>query len=147
MGTKAFTLIATISIMLAMICHFTMPTLFFGNDERKLLGTTRLLLVLLLLAWGPFTAFQFGHMTGLDTLFITSGQQELFHTVLSGQGISLLVLIQLSVIWIGALMAGVALIGLGWRVQRERTSIAGRKSYLFFGIYLVYPILNSWIVL
>jgi hypothetical protein len=147
MGARAFTLAALASLVLAAICRYTMPTLLFGDDERKLLRTTRLTLVLLLLAWGPFAAFQFGHMTGLDTLFIISGQQGLLNAVLPEQGVPLLALVQLSAIWFGALMAAVTLLGMGWRVQRERASIAGRNWYLVFGVCLFYPLLNSWIVL
>jgi PAS domain S-box-containing protein len=146
-GAKAFTLSALVSLVLAAICRYTMPTLLFGDDEQKLLRTTRLTLVLLLLAWGPFAAFQFGHMTGLDSLFIISGQQDLLPAFLPEQGVPLLALVQLSAIWFGALMAVVTLIGMGWRVQRDRASIAGRNWYLAFGVCLFYPLLNSWIVL
>jgi polyferredoxin len=146
-GANAFTLSALVSLVLAAICRYTMPTLLFGDDEQKLLRTTRLTLVLLLLAWGPFAAFQFGHMPGLDTLFIISGQQKLLPAFLPEQGLPLVALVQLSAIWFGALMAVVTLIGMGWRVQRERASIAGRNWYLVFGVCLFYPLLNSWIVL
>jgi PAS domain S-box-containing protein len=146
-GAKAFTLSALVSLVLAAICRYTMPTLLFGDDEKKLLRTTRLTLVLLLLAWGPFAAFQFGHITGLDTLFVISDQQNLLHDILPVQGIPLLALVQLSVIWFGALMAVVTLVGMSWRVQRERASIAGRNWYLVFGVCLFYTLLNSWTVL
>jgi hypothetical protein len=146
-GANAFTLSALVSLVLAAICRYTMPTLLFGDDEQKLLRTTRLTLVLLLLAWGPFAAFQFGHMPGLDTLFIISGQQKLLPAFLPEQGLPLVALVQLSAIWFGALMAVVTLIGMGWKVQRERASIAGRNWYLVFGVCLFYPLLNSWIVL
>jgi hypothetical protein len=53
----------------------------------------------------------------------------------------------MEVIWFGALMAVVTLIGMGWRVQQEKTSIAGRNWYLALGVCLFYPLLNSWIVL
>ena len=59
----------------------------------------------------------------------------------------MLVLVQLGVIWFGALMAVVALLGMGWRAQRDKTRIAGRIWYLVFGVCLFYPLLNSWIVL
>jgi hypothetical protein len=132
---------------LAAICRYTLPTLLFGDDEQKLLRTTRLTLVLLLLAWGPFAAFQFGHITGLDTLFVVSDQQGLLNAVLPEQGIPVLALVQLSVIWFGALMAVVTLLGMGWRVQQERANIAGRNWFLAFGACLFYPLLNSLIIL
>lgn len=146
-GNYAFTIAALASLVLAAVCRYTLPTLLFGDDERKLLRTTRLILVLLLLAWGPFAAFQFGHITGLDTLFVISGQQGLFYSILPEQGLSLLVLLQLSAIWFGVLIAGVTLLGIGWRVRRENSSIAGHKSYLILGVYLLYPLLNSWMIL
>jgi hypothetical protein len=71
----------------------------------------------------------------------------MLYAVLPQGGISLLTLVQLGVIWFGSLMALVTLIGMGWRVQREQTRIAGRNWYLVFGICLFYPLLNSWIVL
>jgi hypothetical protein len=132
---------------LAAVCRYTLPTLLFGDDERKLLSTTRLTLVLLLIAWGPFAAFQFGHITGLDTLFLISGHQGLLRGVLSEHGVPLLALVQLSAIWFGALMAVVTLLGIGLRKHGERTRIAGPNWSLFFGICLFYPLLNSLIVL
>jgi hypothetical protein len=147
MGAKAFTLAALASLLLAAICRYTLPTLLFGDDERKLFRTTRLILVLVLLAWGPFAAFQFGHMAGLDTLFITSEQQDLLHAVFPEQGFSLLALVQLCAIWFGAFMAVVTLLGISWRIQREKARIAGRNWYLILGVCLFYTLLNSWIVL
>ena len=71
----------------------------------------------------------------------------MLYAVLPEHGVSLLALVQLGVIWFGALMAVVALLGMGWRVQREGASIAGRNWYLVFGVCLFYPLLNSLIVL
>jgi PAS domain S-box-containing protein len=146
-GARAFTLSALASLGLATICRYTLPTLLFGDDEQKLLGTTRLTLVLLLLGWGPFAAFQFGHITGLDSLFIISGKQDLLGALLPEKGLPLLAFVQLSAIWLGALMAAVTLLGIIWRKQREKASVARHNWYLVFGVCLFYPLLNSWIVL
>ncbi len=146
-GSTIFTLVVLSSLVMAAICRYTLPTLLFGTDEQKLLNTTRLILVFLLLAWGPFAAFQFGHISGLNTLFVISDQQGILNFVLPEKGVSLLVLMQLSAIWFGVLMASVTLFGLGWSDKHERISIAGSKSYLVFGICLVYPLLSSWIIL
>jgi hypothetical protein len=132
---------------LAAVCRYSLPTLLFKEDELKLLRTTRLTLVLLLLAWGPFAAFQFAHFPGIDTLFILSGQQGMLYSFLPQDGVSLVALVQLGVIWFGALIALVTLLGMGWRVQRDKTRIAGRNWYLVFGVCLFYPLLNSWVVL
>jgi transcriptional regulator of aromatic amino acid metabolism len=147
MGARTFTLAALASLVLAAVCRYTLPTLLFGDDERKLLGTTRLTLVLLLIAWGPFAAFQFGHLPGLDTLFLIPDQQGLLHAVMPEHGVPLLTLVQLSTIWFGGLMAVVTLLGIGLRIHHERTRIAGSNWYLFLGICLLYPLLNSLIVL
>jgi hypothetical protein len=133
--------------VLAAVCRYTLPTLLFKDDDLKLLRTTRLILVLLLFGWGPFAAFQFAHIPGIDTLFILTGPQSMLSTVLPEQGVSLLGLVQLGAIWFGALMAVVALLGMGWRVQHERARIAGRNWYLVLGVCLLYPLFNSWIVL
>jgi PAS domain S-box-containing protein len=146
-GAGAFTLSALASLGLATICRYTLPTLLFGDDEQKLLGTTRLTLVLLLLGWGPFAAFQFGHITGLDSLFIISGKQDLLGALLPEKGLPLLAFVQLSAIWLGALMAAVTLLGIIWRKQHEKARVARNIWYLVFGICLFYPLLNSWIVL
>jgi transcriptional regulator of aromatic amino acid metabolism/polyferredoxin len=147
MEENAFTWSVLASLVLAAICRYTLPTLLFGDHELKQLRTTRLILVLLLLSWGAFAAFQLSHLPGFNALFIISGQQGLFHAFLPESGISLLALIQLSVIWFGALMAVIALLGIGWWAQRENVRIAGRSWYLTFGVCLIYPLLISWIVL
>jgi len=147
MGARVFTLAALASLLAAAICRHTLPTLLFGDDEQKLIGTTRLTLVLLLIAWGPFAAFQFAHLTGLDTLFLISGQQGFLHAVLPERGVPLLALVQLSTIWFGALMGVVTLLGIGLRTHHARIGIAGHNGYLFLGICLLYPLLNSLIVL
>ena len=147
MGKGAFTAAVLTSVVLALVCRYTLPTLLFKDDEQKLLRTARVTLVLLMLAWGPFAAFQFARLPGMDALFILSGQQSMLHTVLPQNGVSLLALVQLCAIWFGALMAVATLLGMGWRVQREKTRIAGRNWYLVLGVCLLYPLLNSWIVL
>ena len=43
--------------------------------------------------------------------------------------------------------AWLVLLGMAWRVQREKTRIARHNLYLIFGLCLLYPILSSWIVL
>jgi len=111
------------------------------------LGIKHAFIALLLLAWGPFMAFEIAHLPGFNTLFILSDQQSMLYAVLPENGTPLLALVQLGVIWFGALMAVVTLLGMGWRVQRERIPIAGRTWYLVFGVCLFYPLLNSWIVL
>ena len=146
-GEGVFTGAVLVSVALAVVCRYTLPTLLFHDQELKQLHTIRLILVLLLLAWGPFAAFQFGHLPGFDTLYIFSDPQSMLHAVLPGHGVALLALVQLGLIWFGALMAGVTLLGMGWRVQHEKASIAGRNWYLVFGVCLFYPLLNSWIVL
>ena len=147
MGEGNFTWAALASIVLAAICRYTLPTLLFGDHEQKLFRTTRLIMVLLLLSWGPFAAFQLGHLPGFDTLFIISGQQGFLQSLLPEQGISLLALVQFSAIWFGALMAFAALIGIALRVQSEEGNLVGRSWYFIFGACLLYPILNSWVVL
>jgi PAS domain S-box-containing protein len=147
MGKGAFTGAVLASVALAAVCRYSLPTLLFKDDELKLLRTTRVTLVLLLLAWGPFAAFQFAHLPGIETLFILTGQQSMLAAILPQHGVPLLALVQLGVIWFGSLIALVTLIGMGWRVQREQTRIAGRNWYLVFGACLFYPLLNSWIVL
>ena len=147
MGEGIFTWTALTSFVLAAVCRYTLPTLLFGDHELKLLRTTRLILVLLLLAWGPFTAFQFGHLPGFDTLFIISGQQGLLQSVLPEHGISMLVLVQLGAIWFGTLLAFAALIGIALRVQSEGGNVVGRSWYFIFVVCFLYPVLNSWIVL
>jgi PAS domain S-box-containing protein len=147
MGKGVFSGAVLASVALAAVCRYSLPTLLFKDDELKLLRTTRLILVLLLLAWGPFAAFQFAHFPGIDTLYILTGQQSMLDAILPEHGISLLGLVQLGVIWFGALMAGVTLLGMGWRAQHERAGIAGHNWYLFFGVCLFYPLLNSWVVL
>jgi hypothetical protein len=147
MGNGVFTVAVLASLVLAAVCRYTLPTLLFQDHELKQLRTTRLILVLLLLGWGPFAAFQIAHLPGFDTLFILTDQQSMLNAVLPEQGISLLALVQLGVIWFGALMAGMTLLGMGWRAQHERTGIAGYNWYLVFGVCLFYPLMNSWIVL
>ncbi len=147
MGSTVFTLVLLSCLAMAAVCHYKLPTLLFGDDQQKLLNTTRLILVLLLLAWGPFAAFQFGHIVGLNTLFIISDQQEVFHALLPEKGVSLLALVQLSVIWFSVFIASVTLFGLGWRIRHDGGNIAGRKPYLILSICLFYTLLNSWLVL
>lgn len=148
MGPSVLTLATVGALLLAAICRYTFPKLIFGNDENSILNTTRLTLVLLLLAWGPFAAFQFGHIAGLDTLVvISSAPQNLINTLLSSEGIPLLAFIQLCVIWLGTFIGVVTLLALGWQKQREQSFVSGPKLYVFLTVVLLYALLNSWIVL
>ncbi len=147
MGEKTFTLAVLAAFSSAAICRYFLPTLLFGDHELKLLHTTRLILVLLLLSWGPFAAFQFGRLPGFNTLFITAGHGGLLGGLLPEHGISLIFLMQLGAIWFGALMALAVLIGLGRRVQGDGGGIAGHVRYFVWVVCWLYPLLNSRIVL
>jgi hypothetical protein len=48
---------------------------------------------------------------------------------------------------IGALMAVVALLGIGWRVQQEEAKITARNWFLVCSVCFFYPLLSSLIVL
>lgn len=146
-GPLALTAATLCSLIFAAICRYTLPKLLFANDENSQLSTTRLTLVLLLLAWGPFAAFQFGHIAGLDTLVVTSlTPQNLLNTLFSSQGLPLLALVQLCAIWFGVFISTVTLLGLSWQDRRRKSVVSGQKSYVFFGFILAYALLNSWIV-
>ena len=147
-GPLALTTAILSSLLLAAVCRYTLPKLLFANDENSQLSTTRLTLVLLLLAWGPFAAFQFGHIAGLDTLVVTSlSPQNLLNTLFPGQGMPLLALVQLSAIWFGVFISTVTLVGLSWQDRRRKSVVSGQRSYVFFGFILAYALLNSWIVI
>ena len=146
-GPLALTTATLSSLLLAAICRYSLPKLLFANDENSQLSTTRLTLVLLLLAWGPFAAFQFGHIAGLDTLVVTSlSPQNMITTLFSDHGLPLLALVQLCAIWFGALISAVTLLGLSWQDRRKQSAVLGHSSYLFFGFILAYALLCSWIV-
>ncbi len=113
MGKSVFTGAVLASIGFAAVCRYTLPTLLFQDHEQKLLLTNRLILVLPLLAWGLFAAFQIAHLSGFDTLFILTDHQSMLYAVLPEHGVSLLTLMQQGVIWFGALVAVVALLGMG----------------------------------
>ena len=87
MGQGVFTGAVLVSVVLAAVCRYSLPTLLFKDDELKLLRTTRLTLVLLLLAWGPFAAFQFSHFPGIEALFIITDQQSMLTAVLPQHGV------------------------------------------------------------
>ena len=147
-GPLALTTATLSSLLFAAICRYTLPKLLFGNDENSLLSTTRFTLVLLLLAWGPFAAFQFGHIAGLDTLVVTSlSPQNLLNTLFPSQGLPLLALVQLCAIWFGALISAVTLLGLCWKDRSKQSVVSGQSSHLFFGFILAYALLSSWIVI
>lgn len=146
-GWKTFTLVVITSLLLAAICRRVFPKLFFGDDEQNILFSSRLILVLLLLAWGPFAAFQFEHIFGLDTLYIISREQNSLYSFLPKQGISLLGLIQLSAIWFGTFLGVITLFGISSHSQHDGGGITAYNSYLFAGICMFYPLFTSWIIL
>lgn len=146
-GIGGFTIAVLISIALAFLCQFRLPTILFGEDEQKELRTTRFGLILLLLAWGPFAAFQFGHIPGLDTLYITTGSDSLLTDIIGKSGIPMLTVVQLSSVWFGATLAAITLFALSWSKSAEDSRVFGKITLIFCLVTLFYPILSSWIVL
>lgn len=135
------------ALILAAMCRYTFPKMLFAKDQDGLLSTTRLSLVLLLLAWGPFAAFQFGHISGVESLLITSSSPEgLFNSGFLNQGVPLLSLMQLSSVWFGAFMGTVTLLALGWNNQEGSFSAQGGGLYYFISIVVLYAILSTWII-
>ncbi|MDM8538429.1 sigma 54-interacting transcriptional regulator [Desulfobacterales bacterium HSG17] len=146
MGNNSFTFAILASLLSAAICRYTLPTLLFKDHKDKTLHTSRFILVMLLPAWGAFTAFQIAHIPGFETLYIITGQQNMLYSILPEHGLSLLALVQLGVIWFSALIAVAAQLGIIWQEQGKGVGIEWRNYYLVFGICLFYSLMSSWIV-
>jgi PAS domain S-box-containing protein len=148
-NSSVFTVMAIAALICAFISRHSLLKLFFAHDEQKILRTTRLSLIFLLLAWGPFAAFQMQHLPGVAELYIAASQENgMMSRIIPTNGISLLNILQLGCIGFGVLLGMVSLIGTGMPDQQGNIKIAGRKGYfLFFCICLLYLLLNSWVVL
>ena len=76
-----------------------------------------------------------------------TGQQNMLHTMMSNSGVSLLTLVQFCLIWFGVMIAAASLFGIIWQQQGKEAGIKWRNFYLFFGICLLYALLNSLIII
>jgi PAS domain S-box-containing protein len=145
-GAFGFSIMVFFSLLLALASRYSLPPLLFYNDKLKLPRAIRLFLVMFILGWGPFAAYEISQVPGLDSLSIVAGQSDELAVALPAHGISLLVLAQLGAIWLGALLGAVTLVGMNWGRNRETSHISRRVWFLLVVICLCYPIICTWLI-
>lgn len=102
-----------------------------GPDPEPTLST-RLALALLVLAWGPAMAFQFGHIGALASLRLDAAPGSVLATLLPQGGLPLLTLAQVLVILAAGVFAAGCLAGIRGTPRRgdEPYSRAGWRALL-----------------
>jgi len=96
-----------------------LPRLLAAGADPEPTLSTRVSFTLLVLAWGPAMAFQLGHIGLLGTVRLHAESGSLLARVLPAAGLSLLRIAQAAVVSAAGLFAGICLLGIQGRLQRD----------------------------
>lgn len=119
----AFTLLTGLSLVLAYILGAGLGRLF-ANDQDPALPC-RVAFSLLILAWGPFMAFHLYDIPQLDAILIRAADGSFWSSILNAAPISLLFILQFSVVMFAALCTAVCL----WRIRVRQAKYGAKTGF------------------
>jgi hypothetical protein len=118
-----FTLLSSLSMVLAFILHAGLAKLF-ANDQDPAL-TCRIAFGLLILAWGPFMAFYLYYIPELDAILIQAADDSFLSSIFNTTPISLLFILQFITVMFAAVCAAICF----WRIKGHRANCIGKSSF------------------
>lgn len=135
-----FTLATIASVGLAFAVKTFLPQRLFLDTDPDPTASSRVAFALLILAWGPATAYHLSNSPLVTSLTLRSAQGSLWETLLPGGEAALLPLLQLAVVSLAAALTTTTLWGLRRSLDAGnlRTSRAGwRVLFALCALYTV----------
>jgi hypothetical protein len=142
-GPLDLTVLAVAAVFLGIALNALLPYLLSDKKEPDHTVSSCAAFGLLILAWGPFMAYQLANIPGLISVRLTAGTGSLLAKFFPGGEVSLLLVFQLAVILLAVLLAAVAF----WRtrVYAEKEDIRFSKKgwnvlLIFSALYVVFAV-------
>ena len=112
------------------------------NDKNGFL-ITRIALALMILAWGPLAAFQFGNIPILNSLVINSSINGTWGDNFPTLGISLIKVLQYGAVIFAAMLGWIIIVG----IKNQLGAKSNRIIRISSGIFIIYLILIIYLII
>ncbi|MFN2168861.1 MAG: 4Fe-4S binding protein, partial [Anaerolineae bacterium] len=102
-----------LAVALGGVLTWMLPTLITGGDGEDSAIPTQVAFTLMVLAWGPLMAYQFGNISALSAFQLSSNPPSLLGQLVGTNNLTLLPVAQIFIIVFAAVLAGFIL----WRIS------------------------------
>jgi PAS domain S-box-containing protein len=146
-GIAEFSIATLLTIGFAMLCLKVLPNRLTSNPEQAPLIMSRIAFTLMVLGWGPLTAFQIANFPSVDSLVIIGSLDPVWSYLIPGKGLPLLKLVQTGLLLFATLLAGVTLWGVRQRFRKDQADVSVAVWLMMLGIFVGYFAVNLALVL
>jgi CRP-like cAMP-binding protein/polyferredoxin len=123
-STTGFTVSAVLAVGLAILSRSFLPRLLSRDPDLDPAVSSRVAFALLILAWGPVTAYHLANSPALTSLKLSAAAGSFWDALFPGGEISLLCLVQLGVILVSAVLMAITLWGIRARFVSEQVPLS-----------------------
>ncbi|MCP5102059.1 MAG: cyclic nucleotide-binding domain-containing protein [bacterium] len=147
-GPVELTSVALFAVFFGVLFNNLLPRLLSagaGDRERDNTTASHAAFALMILGWGPLMAYQLSNIQGLAGVRFYAVPGSLFYKFFAGGEVTLLLLLQLSVILLALLLAAIAFWRIRVQAEKEGTGInaAGWNGLLLFSLlYVLFAIFS-----
>ena len=133
-----FSIATLLAIGATLLCRQGLPYLFGGDPDQVPLAGSRIAFTLLILGWGPLTAFQIANFPAVGTLVVSGSLGPVWSLLLPAGGLSLLKLAQTVALLFASLLAVITLWGVRQRFRKDQVEISAAAWLVLLGLFAGY---------
>ncbi|HWR97683.1 MAG TPA: cyclic nucleotide-binding domain-containing protein [Candidatus Methanoperedens sp.] len=124
-----------------------LPRLLGAGERSEPVLATRVAFTLLVLAWGPAMAYQLAHVGVLASVRLHAAPQSLAARLLPAAGVPLLLVAQVAAVLLAGSLAGICLLGVRGRRQRDGEDCPRARWRLLHALCMAYLVAMLALVL
>jgi transcriptional regulator with AAA-type ATPase domain/polyferredoxin len=146
-GSGGFSIATLVVIGVALFCQQVLLNRLVRDPEQAPLAMSRIALTLMVIGWGPLTAFQVANFPSVSSLVIDGDLGPVWGTLIPSGGLPLLKLVQTGILLFATLLAGITLWGVRHRLQEDHADVSNAVWLALLGLLVGYLAINMGLVL
>ncbi len=146
-STTGFTVGVALAVGLAFLLRFFLPRLLSRDADLDPSASPRIAFALLVLAWGPITAFHLANSPALTSLSLSAMAGSVWDVIFPGPQISFLVLFQMGALIVSGILAAITFWGIRTRFIEDRVHLSSWGWKVLMGLCLVYVVIALTLVI
>ncbi len=145
-GFLAVTVGGVLAVVVGALLTRVLPSLITGGDGEDSAIPTQVAFALMVLAWGPLMAYQFGNISALSAFQLSSNPPSLLGQLVGTNNLTLLPVAQIIIIVFAAAMAAIILWRISVHAHNDEEHIAWGGWFLVMAGCLAYVVICLTIV-
>jgi PAS domain S-box-containing protein len=146
-GSGGFSIATLLVIGAALLCRQVLPNRLVRDPEQAPLAMSRIALTLMVIGWGPLTAFQVANFPSVNSLVINGNLGPVWGTLIPSGGLPVLKLVQTGILLFATLLAGITLWGVRQRLRKDKADVSIVVWLGLLGLFAGYLFVNLALVL